>query len=839
MKFKILLAALAGFSLIACNQDDFVEQQQLPEVQPQYTFTVQWDENATRAEWDVSKVKFEEGDLFSMFHKAGEIPISDGYTLLDPAAPDEESNRQYNYKSFTDLGKYENAIFTGEGTDNNFKLINRSAMIRKGAAFMVYPVDTTFARDNADKTVIQIVQNQPKDYRKILPYVTDLMMIGDWDGTSIEKPHNTAGYNRNYDVLFKPLAGIYRLTLDYANIADFPAGVDAVKIEKVELVSGNYGAFNLDARLVALETTSTLNAYTNNGITYTHFKKQIDVDFDGVTTKNSISTKDIHNGVAHFVIMPHDDNAVAGLVDGDAKIVITTNYGTITVGHDDAKEPITRTNTDPAPGATNEWTVKDGIVDMLQAAWATKKPGSAFTGANAGVSVQRTLSFDLSDIKFEGLVAENSKELTDILAVYEAFGSDEPITIELDTEEEDGGFILTKDAMDKLATIGKGKVTLDEYANSNFIVLQNASDAMFTSFNSVYNGVPVVKFTSSTVNVELRGISTLDQAVDFGKVNNLRNAGALTVTNKVPLTNANPFGKALELVDASSSKDVPVTSLTIASKVYMGKVTTPAVASGKAGVDIFVKAGGTYYAAAGSDFYGRTTIEDGGSLIAYGGAIRNFGTLENSGRLGSDAALGGKFNNGGTIYNKFDKTSTNYTYLNANTLNSPTSYTGIVYLNDRDDEFQVELPGRKGYIVYTAEANSATTPLEVGIEANDKFNYLVVKSTAKDAKVDISGLYIENDDKYAINWLSIEGMSAELISTKANTVKLDALFVRNESLIYKSSNAILSITNLWIKKDFTAPKTKLKYDSMNNGSYASNTYGVQAETFSGTLTSTN
>lgn len=678
---------------------------------------------------------------------------------------------------------FQNAIYRGEtisGEDTKFNFVTQS-LVEKGNAVLVYPADTTFFNKKNEGVYITVPTKQDKTTKLLQTYVSDVMDIDSYDSNGKD---NTAGYGRNYDAPMKKVGSLFSLALDAKgkdkinNIAD----VASIEFEDVEL-SSTSSVFNNIIKLVA-GTASTLNSE------FDHITLQTEVDFANKTYQKKFSTSDVDNDIAYFTLLPHANNVV---VEG-AAITVYTTYGKVVIANNAEETPIVNAGGD-------KFTVKAALETILRNTWIENTTAaSAFKGAKTGGSFKRTISFDLANLDMNNTKVKTSKQLIDLLKVYQALEKTGSLTLVLDGA--DGEFIMTEEALDKLIEVKT--VTLDN--SSNAIVIENGSN--LTKLNNEY-----VK-TTENINLILTGVWTLDQKEKFTKLNSLVNKGALTVTNTTSLGADKKFGIAL-----SNKGEFAVTD-----KVYMGEVTADAKST------INIKSNYTYYAAGKTVLAGTVNVETLATLASYDATdgILNTGVINNAGELSVVEEKQAKFYNVGTINNKGDYCIT-YLTENEYTIDSK-SYKGAIVLNKRNDEVSIKNSG-KGYIKYAMTATE--DGLTVDSKPADKFNYLIINVDAP-----VKNIADVNIASMTANYLEINGKTANVTSNV--TKELKTLLV-NSSMRYLSSNKDLTVTDVWVA-DYILHGGNLKVATeninKNNGEYNSGIFGAEDDKYSGEVRTT-
>ncbi|MDL2213865.1 hypothetical protein LJC29_07865 [Bacteroides sp. OttesenSCG-928-N06] len=776
MKIKFLLTALAGLAFVGCNQieDDFVPNEIAGQASP-ITFVLSNDvDDATRAKFDedINRLYYEKGDIFSLFNNMGNTFPTETTSSLT----------------------YENAVFSNvEGSDvNDYRT---KAWVYDGTAIMVYPADVTTAwKTNraSDKIVVSINDKQAFNYRTQWPTVSDFMTIGKYTADGTE---NTEGYDRVYNLDLKPLGSLLRLTLN-PNAEQVKALKD-FEITKVELKNGTTATFSTSVQLVAGKN-STLTNYPKDGeYPFKHFKKQAEVASDPVKKVAAISTEDIEDGIAHFVLLP----SANGIVE-KASIVITTNYGTITVESDnnvDAVKPFANKS------GTVYWSIKDGLSNILKNSWVNGE--GKYNGANTGGVFSRTFSFDLTNMVPDAV--KTSEQLIAVIDAYNALGRKNDITITLAPDEE---FELSNDALKAAVGIAKLKINsgakpirLEKDANSDIA-------ALFNKLN----------FTNKP-KVILKGESVLKQSDAFTtKVIEVTNEGTLTINGD---DSDKVFGEKFILINKGTLK--------IAGEgVKMGVVhSLAASAEGEDDSVINIAKGAEYIATSGATYlFGE--VSNKGILTVADGSIYNYGKISNEGSITATATKigSGSIVNGGEIINKNVNATIVLTQntIPANTALTLPACTGDVTLKKRTGG--CEVAGAPGYIKYEVKNPSVTNPLS---DNGDIFNYLVVTATtATDIDVasvgkDVKHIELNGDVNNITNSSAVLKTYTNIIVNVKNPRIVNVL-----GLLKGTNTYVAYVLNNW---QTAVGASTYFYAGTAKTSFASGTYGKGSVQYEGKI----
>ena len=320
MNKKLLFAAMALTALTACTTDDFesksVAQQ---EASPVKFEVINNNDVFTRASMNGNKVAWsaEDGDLFTLYHGAAALGAITGY---------------------------QNATYTAAAAEGEPATLSTPSMILQGAAIMVWPADTAFNIKSGDNLSISVPAKQPADIENYIPYVSEQISIGAYDG--VKAPANTAGYQREYPIYMRPMASQLNLKTDYAGTdatlaqlydggSACPAdgGIEPISLTSVDLVAdqGN----NVLTQKIAVKFSDpgsgagSIKKQWDDAVANNAWGKYTDFDKTTVTEVEKLTTKSIQ-GVdgCKFLILPLDANMVGTEKSG---VVVNTIYGKVIV----------------------------------------------------------------------------------------------------------------------------------------------------------------------------------------------------------------------------------------------------------------------------------------------------------------------------------------------------------------------------------------------------------------------------------------------------------------------------------------------------------------------------
>ena len=474
MNKKLLFAAMSLAALTACTDNDFESQKMAEEVSP-VQFEVINNNVMTRASWNANADKVvwsaNDGDLFTLYHGVAALGGDD------------------------ELTGYQNATYKAAAAEGSPATLTTPSMILPGYAVMVWPVDTTFrATDPAAKLTVKIPAEQPADVENQIPYVSDLINIGNyakWDESTpaqtLATTYNVAGKDRKYPVYMRPMASQLNLKAEYVGTDDIEAlyegkpgvaageGIAPITVSSMELITKAAGAdlftteiplkFTADAAADARwDAAVPENAWSH----VTGF----DVTNIAATAKTANLTTEClvpGNKGGKFLILPQA--AIADGVD-DAGIVVNTYYGKVviqdpTVAGTETKYNATEykdawyryvgtrvaaatteenASATEAEPATSENAGKYKTIAISPALgmqqtinyMSTYVRNSATSVVNTepiGVALTRYVKVYLTHLDMSGLHVKSDKQLRDVVRVWKALGLDK-VTVYLDDDEE-------------------------------------------------------------------------------------------------------------------------------------------------------------------------------------------------------------------------------------------------------------------------------------------------------------------------------------------------------------------------------------------------------------------
>lgn len=740
MKTKILFGALMGtFALAACNsEEEFTTPAQ--KTSP-ITFEVTLDgaDAATKAEFTSGKINFELGDLLSLYHGIGDAS--------------------------TDFTGYSNAVYEAKacGDGEALKFVS-AAMVNKGEAVMIWPADTMFANTGSAAPAIKIPAVQDAKTKLLMPYVSEVLTIDMYDDVEMK---NVAGYNKTYPVVLKQFGSTLTLNTKAIN-DDVISNLDvaALKVTDVELTAKSTTA-NLFNTSVALKATGA-TPYTNTA-DFDHWTDVTEADFTATITSPTLKTTDATNTSAIFTLLPVASTADVADAADKAKVVINTNYGTVTVAYASSEKPWAKT--EDKLGTTEAKTVSDGLEDVLNNVYiANTTTSSKFYGEKTGGKMTRWIEADISKLDMNDLHIKDAEQLIDALKVLDAMKAVAGSTVAgaatinfyLDGDAE-GVFTMTP------AAAAAYTAHLDATAPAiTFTPCTTAGEAC-TAVKFVAESeteVPTkLAFETNTVNVQLAG--TWKWSADDKDYNAQVNNIVVLEDATLNLSNTVKTGTVNTIINNGTVNVSGITYLETVMLRNLGTITIPENA----------------------EFRVKSALANRATTLEAYGKIYNSGVLATVG-TGSIYNYGGYIKqvvNGAKTYITSNETGTGFAAAFKSDA-TPNNLIGTIELFDKDDDnYSVSNSANQGFIMITTTA-AAVTADDLGEEANyvklagdcTSFTYSQTSATARLQ-------YVEIASSKEVVWTSAstENMKGVIVPAgkklnikKSNTVKSAATFVK-------------------------------------------------------------
>lgn len=664
MKSKLLFGALLGsIALASCNADEDLATSQAQKSPIKFTVsleTANGDTPSTKAILtDKFKINFENNDLMSLFH---------GATV----------NASAGNLNQTITG-YQNAIYAGTAEDGKTFSFTTKSMVLESGAIMVYPADTTFANTNADAPKVSIAQHQDENTVKLMPYMSEVLDIKSYDG---DAGANTAGYDKYYPVVLKPIGSVLALQIDPTNADRINnLGVAELKVTKAQL--GATGAIFTTGLYV--KATDAAIAYTGddaliNGL----WDKASDVDLTDahLTTVAELTTTNVSNDKAVFTLLP----AKASIDGTGAKVTINTNYG---------KVELAATNEVWVKGTAAAVSVKDGLEDVLNNTWVAPSTASPNFGTEkTGGLFNRKITADMSTLNMNGLHITDQQHLLDALKVYDAIAKDATVTFYLDGDAK-GEFVMEAAA----AAAYEARVANDQNQITFELSTDQATKCDAVKFvSTTETEVPaVLKFGTTVAPIKFAGLWKYSESKTFDYVASLEIVEGATMT----------MSEAIKATVRNNASGVTITN--------NGTVNI----SGETDLALSMDNNGTINIPVGAEFY-----MNNAKLTNEATDLNTCGEIINNGILGVRQNTSGEINNFGYIK---QGNGSAFTYVTSNAssaadfaadFNPTSNKIGTIELYGLGNEnTAVDKTGKPGFIKVITTAASISAD-EVGKYAN-------------------------------------------------------------------------------------------------------------------------
>ena len=517
MKTKLLVAALAlPLAFSACTQDEFENAQnngtQIPDnaikgLVLNVQKSAESDGADTKGVWqdESNKIAFEKDDMISLYWL--------GDTDMDEAP--ETNNRE------TTTGMFNSIFRTTDGES-----FTSEALVFEGGNIAVYPGDVSFYKEGV--VTLKVPAAQDETTLNNVPYISNQLYIKKRDHQTEQLP----GYYGEGDELDSPVklaANVVNLTLNLSNI---PQGY-GFEVQSVELV-GSAGTFATESDIIAYtETNGSVNykgevVTSEDGETKTPTIVAQTWSKAKTTTETTISTTNItkvseNQVIAHFVLLPTEKNDLA---DANAKIIVRTNCGTITMegsataeGGSDKKYQLM------SVGSETGTSIANAIKAFVTSQTSTDED-SKFYGEKIGKVANRYMAVDVSEAKLNGSLVYTSADIIRYANLYTAMGAKEAaveLVLSVKGEEAAAFAGLTREA-----------VTLLESKNATSDVFTLSKGTNVNGLEIVGGGevfdVPAVASSASLPLILSNEAWSMEDAFAF------ESAGLTGITNNGTLT---------------------------------------------------------------------------------------------------------------------------------------------------------------------------------------------------------------------------------------------------------------------------------------------------------------
>jgi hypothetical protein len=376
---------------------------------------------------------------------------------------------------------YENATYKATANEGAAASLTTPSVIKPGSAIMVWPVDTAFNITSGDNLSIKIPATL-KNIENNIPYVSDLITIAPYGtgyngthGTPAEpNEYNTAGKDRKYPVVMRPMASQLIVKADYADTdetiaalydggADGLTGEDAIEpisLTSVDLQTKATGADKFTTK-IALAFNGAVGA---NWASVAHNAWSDVTEFGAPIAQAAKLTTQVLTGneSCKFLILPQ--GPIASGVD-DGAVIVNTIYGKVVVAAPgiagskynateiadawyrfisaaskaagagvgyDASETVAATAGDDGKFKTTS-APANGMMQTINvfSNYTMQSATSPVKGEPVGAAATRYVKVLLTHLDMSGLHVKKDKQLRDAAKVWKKMGLDD-VTVYLD-----------------------------------------------------------------------------------------------------------------------------------------------------------------------------------------------------------------------------------------------------------------------------------------------------------------------------------------------------------------------------------------------------------------------
>lgn len=728
MKSKLLFGALLGsIALASCNADEDLATSQAQKSPIKFTVsleTANGDTPSTKAILtDRYKINFENNDLMSLFHGA----------TVDASAVDKKQT----------ITAYQNAIYAGTAEDGKtFSFTTKSMVLEKGA-IMVYPADTTFANKGTDAPKVSIAQHQDENTVKLMPYMSEVLDIKNYNE---DAGANTAGYDKYYPVVLKPIGSVLALQIDPTNADRINnLGVAELKVTKAKLgATGNIFTTGLHVKA----TDGGIGYKGDDNLITNLWNKASDVDLTdaNLTTVAELTTTNVSNDKAVFTLLP-----AKTAIDGTgAAVTINTNYGKVELA---AEEKVW------AKGTTAAVSVKDGLEYVLNNTWVAPSTASPNFGTEkTGGLFNRKITADMSTLNMDGLHITDQQHLLDALKVYDAIAKDATVTFYLDGDAK-GEFVMEAAA----AAAYEARVANDQNKITFELSTEAATECEAVKFvSTTETEVPTVLKFGAAAPIKFAGLWKYSESKTFDYVASLEIVEGATMT----------MSEAIKATVINNASGVTITN--------NGTVNI----SGETDLALSMDNNGTINIPAEAKFF-----MDGAVLTNKAKSLAVYGKIYNAGRLGVRTEPStGKINNYGYIK---QENAEAYTYVSTNAMGNgfaeafvdETNEIGTIELFETGNVNTVVATGGKAGFIKVITTAASVGKDEVGTKAN----YVVITG-------DCNSL---DDIPNTVEYVDIQSSSSVVWNTTGKT-HLGLIVGKGYELNIQKESSV-SITTAYVK----------------------------------------
>ena len=682
---KIYLPLFAAAMLASCSNemDEFAAQTENGKGF-KVDLTVVEEQPQTRITWgEIGAPTWEKIDKFSVL-KIGAQNMNDDFRVVANAAYTTE-----NGVNFTS----ENVLFIGKHA-------------------LVYPLQEELV-DLNQRIELEVGTDGDKGLGANSVFVGTNLIDVTADGD--ENGYNSAGYHKKMKVGVRAANAGFIFKLNEVNALKLEEGDPAVEITKVELKNKASKPFATKVTLQNENAGGTGKVLTKA----INLKDNVYSTYEGLTLEAGAK--------AEIAAMPSQATAQAA---GDYEIVITTNYGIVTID-----KAIDVTNKDgkiqiaAGPTEKSETNADDNLSFTYELSTMIER---AINPEIAQPRIVRTVNVDMSTADINGLEIKNSEQL---IAAYRAFDlmnkkSADNVTFTLTAT--DGKFTLTKAAIDVITKHAAGEKAILDFSSISQLTISGYEEGFIPVIDQMPACTELVLAEGNKLKLDVNNAAAVNM---FGKITN---KGDLQLTQ----------GTAVEALSKQIINNGTVTfdGAETTIPTYFENNGTVEIAEGQT-VKVIVSA---FAANSTTDIHGALISMAEANTIYVGATVNVWGDLLNT--------AGNKLVNLGTINIKDEAAQVILSengsaavngVINVlkkdNNVKASDTYKGYVKLAVAEDEFvmNAESMGIANYIVFSGSA--------IELEIQNWSTYVEfasnVKVTAEAAKV---GTIFVNDVKVTI-----------------------------------------------------------------------------------------
>ena len=765
MKTKYLLAALSLPLAFAACSDDFdelssnVPVNQGGDIKVTLNLTKDADLNS-RATWSGSQLGWQESDMISMYW-TGTSTVKVG-SPLDGAS---------------------NAIFkTADGS-----AFTSESLVYLGKNAVVYPANTAHYQSQNIVIAVDTVQNSTTVTKT--PHISNLLDI---QAKKIDA--NTPGYHQNVYAPMKLAANVVTLKLKMENTAaleKYGFAVESVKLEAKD-------AFAKTSNLVA-DVDSMSTNLENKGWKIAEPEGSATTGDSIQTIVNSLWTKPATksntltstalvkdtdgNYDVTFVVLPGD---TLNADYTDAKIIIKTTCGTITLNTDDSEKgkllhKIVKAAEEPT--AADSVTIAEGLKFFATSLVMPKTDDSSFDGEHVGRTIARSIIVDASKAELDGSEVKESADIIRYVNLYKDMQKKDSMELVMivdgATEQAPKAWAnLTKAAVDAIDAANAANETA-KVAGRITLTSENVNEIQLSTVGAVYdvksyNG-EVLPLTLTTGAWAMN--DTLEVNAKFTKV---INKGTLTIAGTAKNNNQSTMRETIEnqgTIALGGNNTVWMNSSFVNAAAGIINVAANQELTFKESIEAN-KLCGTINVAASA----MLTVADAAKVYNTG-VINNSGIIAAEGTEGLYNAECTAHLNKGTLTHE----SGIINILTANAITYVQNNAATIKMYNRSNEVVVE--NNSGKISYTYDyANDGATFEK---KATDRFSYVVfgTDATAITLKDKNGSTPIDYSD------VSMEFKGSTTLTTNGKSI--DNLVVSEGANLMVNSGNTLNVNNIY------------------------------------------